>query len=431
MGYNRPGSRGNRTLTAAGMRRRLGAAALAFVLAWPGVALAAKSKQKQAPPPPPLPAIQAPYIVADVATGRVIEELDALRPWYPASTSKLMTIYVAFRAVEAGEIRLDSEILYSSRAAAEPPSKMGFKSGTRIRLDDALRMMMVKSANDIAVAVAEAVGGSVSGFAQRMNAESQRLGMTRSHWVNPNGLPDASQRTTARDMALLARALLTEFPQYRDYHKLPAIQIGDKVLKNFNELLEHYPGATGMKTGFICASGYNLVASAKRGDRELLAVVFGEIGGKARTLRAAQLLDEGFAKASPSRDSAVTLASTHSGESYQAPFDMRAYVCGPQRATVASEANQDGAEIAEVEEASHLTILPIYLGPPVVVAAIEPAKFGEPGFVARLPKPRPDAITAAEKIMNAFAPAEGGQSAPAEAIGAAAGSARPLGEVSQ
>ncbi len=135
-------------------------------------------------------------------TGRVIDEYDALRPWFPASTTKLMTAYVTFEAIEAGEISLNSTVLYSANAAAQPPSKMGFRPGTVMTLDNALKMMMVKSANDIAVAVAETVGGSVDGFAERMNAEAERLGMTRSHFVNPHGLPDEREYSTARDMAI-------------------------------------------------------------------------------------------------------------------------------------------------------------------------------------------------------------------------------------
>ncbi len=411
---------------------RLGAAALALLLLCPATASAAR--KKPAPPPePPLPVVQGPWLIADATNGRVIEEFDALRPWYPASTTKLMTIYVAFRAIRAGELRIDSEILYSAAAAAQPASKMGFRPGTLLTLDHALKMMMVKSANDIAVAVAEAVGGSVVGFAERMNDEAERLGMTRSHWVNPNGLPDSGQVTTARDMALVARALLVEFPEYRDYYKLPAIVIGGRVLKNFNALLERYPGATGMKTGFICASGYNLVASARRGARELVAVVFGEYGGKARTERAAELLDDGFASGVMATEPAVMLADVASGEAYTTPLDMRPYVCGPRRATVASEANDDdGAATHNVAEASHLSLLPIYLGPPVAVSAKIPAEYGEPGFLARLPRARPDPNGPPEaEVLNAFAPADqsAGETPPAEAIGAAAGSPSPLGDV--
>ncbi|HEX2256071.1 MAG TPA: D-alanyl-D-alanine carboxypeptidase family protein, partial [Afifellaceae bacterium] len=206
--------------------------------------------------------VRGPYLVADVTTGAVFEHHDALRPWYPASTTKMMTAYVTFRAVEAGEITLQSPVRISENAAAQPPSKMGFKPGAVLTVDNALKIIMVKSANDIALALAEAVGGSEEGFARRMNAEARRLGMSRSRFVNPHGLPDPRQVTTARDMALLARALLLELPQYRSYYNIPAIQFGSNVMQNFNSLVSRYPGTTGMKTGFICSSGFNLVASA-------------------------------------------------------------------------------------------------------------------------------------------------------------------------
>ena len=376
-----------------------------------------------------LPAIRGPYIVADAESGRVIEEYDALRPWYPASTSKLMTLYTVFKAVKTGQIRLDTRILYSANAAAEPASKMGFRPGTTLTLDNALKMMMVKSANDIAVAVAEAVGGSVEGFAYKMNLASQALGMTRSRWVNPHGLPDLGQITTARDMALLGRALLVEFPEHREYLRLPAIKIGGRVLKNYNALLERYEGATGMKTGFICASGYNLVASARRGGRELIAVVFGEYGGKARTRRAAELLDEGFASGVTVTDAPVMIADAQSGKTFDTPLDMRPYVCGPRRTRVASEANEDddGAGAATPEQ-SHLSVLPIYIGPPVQVSALVPAVFGEAAFVAPIPRARPDPNAPDRAVMNAFAPVDQGAqaTAPAAAIGAAIGSPSPL-----
>ena len=404
------------------MRLRAGAVTI-FVLGFASAGLAA------APAPDPAPeVVRGPYIVADVNSGRVIEESDALRPWYPASTTKLMTLYVTFEAIRAGEITLDSEVHYSANAANQPPSKMGFRPGTVLTLDNALKMMMVKSANDIAVAVAETVGGSVSGFSDRMNEAAQRLGMTRSHFVTPNGLPDDNNYTTARDMALLARALLLEFRDYSSYFKLPAIQIGGKILKNYNKLLERYPGATGMKTGFICASGYNLVASAKRGSREVIAVVFGQYGGKARTELAAKLLDDGFASSPPEDGAIVRLTDAESGSAYDTPFDMRQLVCGPKRVRSASEDNNEG----DAPEASHLTADPIYLGPPVRVSAVVPAVLGESAFVAPLPRPRPGSNTEAPvaDVLNAYAPGDASaNSAPADAIGAAAGSPGSLDAV--
>ena len=378
--------------------------------------------------------VKGPYLLADAQTGAVYDHFDALRPWYPASTTKLMTLYATFRAVQAGELTLESPITYGPNAAAQPASKMGFKPGTMLTVDDALKIIMVKSANDIAVAVAEAVAGSVPGFAERMNEEARRLGMSRSHFVNPHGLPDDRQVTTARDMAVLARALLTEFPQHRSYYNIHAIEIGGKTLKNFNTLLDRYPGATGMKTGFICASGYNLVASAKRGERELIAVVFGEYGGMARAEHAAALLEQGFqAVAMPSADQ-VTLADVSSGIDYAAPIDMRPFVCAPQQVATASEANTDSASaVAAPEEPVSLLTLPVYMGPPVAVSVIappRPAKRGEPGYAARLPKPRPShpADAGQGDLVGAFAPAAplAGQAAPAQAIGSAVGAPLPL-----
>jgi D-alanyl-D-alanine carboxypeptidase len=402
--------------TEAGMQLRA-AAAVILILGSASLAAAASS-------PAPADVVEGPYIVVDVDSGRVIEEFDALRPWYPASTTKLMTIYVTFEAIRAGEISLDTEITYSANAASQPPSKMGFRPGTMLTLDNALKMMMVKSANDIAVAVAEAVGGSIDGFANRMNAAALRLGMTRSHFTNPNGLPDENNYSSARDMALVARALLTEFHDYADYYKLHAIQIGGKVLKNYNTLLARYPGATGMKTGFICASGYNLVASAKRGEREVIAVIFGQYGGKIRAERAAKLLNDGFASSPPADGTSVRLADAASGASYDEPFDMHAYVCGPKRVRIASEEGDD-------EDGPRLTEHPIDLGPPVRVSAYVPAVYGEPGYVARLPRARPGPGSEADPaVLNAYAPGAGtAESAPADAIGVAAGKPRPLDNV--
>lgn len=375
--------------------------------------------------------IRGPYLVADAATGQVIEASDAVRPWYPASTTKLMTIYVAFEAIRAGEITLDTEIKYSKVAAAQPASKMGFKRNATFSLDNALKMMMVKSANDVAVSVAEAVAGSVDAFSERMNAAAADLGMTHSHFVNPHGLPDERQVTSARDMAVLARALLRTFPEHRPYYNIHAIQIGGKVLRNYNRLIDRFPGTTGMKTGFICSSGYNLVASARRDGRELIAVVFGAYGGQLRNEQAAALLHAAFASPSKSAESPITLDNVFSGSTYAEPLDMRPYVCGKQRKAMlaALAAEEDAAEDTD-EPASHLTAR-IDLGPPLKVSAVIPAEYGEPGFVARLPRARPGSADGPPEILPAFAPLDesASTSPPAEAIGAAAGQPRPLQDI--
>ena len=288
-----------------------------------------------------------PIIVADVETGRVIEDFDALRPWYPASTTKLMTIYVVFRAIQAGEITLDSrDPLQRAAPPPQPPSKMGFKPGTRAharrRAED----------DDGEVGERHRRGGGGDGRRQRrrFRRAHERRGAAPRHDAlalrQPARAARRARRSPRRATWRSSRARCS--PSSRStatIYKLPAIQIGDKVLKNFNPLLERYPGATGMKTGFICASGYNLVASAERGERELIAVVFGEYGGKARAAARGRAARRGLCLGrdrSPSRRSRSRTSPP--ARPITAPLDMRPYVCGPRRAAVASEANQDGAE---------------------------------------------------------------------------------------
>ena len=242
----------------------------------------------------PLPALAGPAIVADIDSGRVLYTEDATKPWYPASVTKLMTVYVTLKALAAGEIGLETAIPVSKRAAAAPPSKIRVKPGQELTLDNALKILMVKSANDVAIVVAEGVGGTVENFAAMMNAEAQQLGMTDSHFINPNGLHANGQQSSARDMALLARALLTEFPEYAQLFGIGAVKLGDVVMLNTNGLIGRYPGADGMKTGFICPSGFNVVATAARGGRKYVAVVFGEPSAQKRTLKASQLFDRAF-----------------------------------------------------------------------------------------------------------------------------------------
>ena len=234
-------------------------------------------------------------LLIEADTGKVLQADNATMPWYPASLSKMMTAYVTLKAVKDGRITLDTLLTVSPLAASQSPSKMGFKPGTQLTVDNALKMMLVKSANDMAVVLAEGVGGSIDGFAAQMNEAAQRLGMTQTSYVNPNGLPADGQITSARDLAILARAIIRELPEYEYFVHIPAIRFGRRVTQNFNKLIGRYPGADGFKTGFICASGYNLVGSATRDGKRLIAVVLGASSGTMRAVRAAQLLDRGFA----------------------------------------------------------------------------------------------------------------------------------------
>jgi D-alanyl-D-alanine carboxypeptidase len=272
-------------------------------------------------------AVGAPaFIVIDADAGTVLNQSQSDDIWYPASVTKVMTAYVAFKALKEGRLTLTSPVTISTNALAQAPSKMGFKVGTVLNVDNALKMMLVKSANDIAVAVAETVGGSEGGFVAMMNAEAKRLGMNSTHYDNPNGLPDNSHVTTVRDQAILARAVWSDFPEYRSYFGIPAIKAGKRILRSQNALLERYRGTMGMKTGFICASGYNMIASATRSGRTMMAVVFGATSSGQRNETAARLLDQGFA--TWMRAAKPDLASFHAGRTSMAPANLHDVVCG-------------------------------------------------------------------------------------------------------
>src|SRR5580692_268951 len=263
-----------------------------------------------------------PYLVVDADSDQVLMQNEATAPWYPASLTKLMTVYVALDAVRNGKLTLDTPLIMSARAARMPPSKMGFRPGTQVTLDNALKMLMVKSPNDVAVMVAEGVSGSVEAFADDMNADAQRLGMHESHFVNPNGLHSPDHVSSARDMAIVARALLHEFPDHADLFSIGAIELGNRYIPNHNGLLGRYPGADGMKTGFTCPAGFNVVASATRNGRRLIVVVMGSPSPRERNLQASELFDRGFAQGS----GGVAL-ETLPTSSVAAPRDMRGEIC--------------------------------------------------------------------------------------------------------
>ena len=213
-------------------------------------------------------AIATPYLVVDAESGQALIENESTAPWFPASVTKLMTTYVALSAVRDGKLTMDTPLTMSLRASRMAPSKMGFRPGTEVTLDNALKMLMVKSPNDVAVMVAEGISGSVEAFADEMNAAGLRLGLKESHFVNPNGLHDPNHYSSARDMAIIGRALFKEFPDHADLFDIGAIQLGNQIIPNHNGLLGRYPGADGMKTGFTCPAGWNVVASATRNGRQ-------------------------------------------------------------------------------------------------------------------------------------------------------------------
>src|SRR5258705_1646329 len=282
-----------------------------------------------------------PLRVVEADTDRVLKAENATYPWYPASVTKMMTAYVTLKAVKDGRLSLDTLLTVSPTAASQSPSKMGFRPGTQPTVDNALKMMLVKSANDMAVVLAEGVGGSIDGFSAQMNQNAQRLGMTQTSYVNPNGLPADGQITSARDLAILARAIIRDLPEYEYFYHIPSIRFGRRVTNNFNKLIGRYPGADGFKTGFICTSGYNLVGSATRNGKRLIAVVLGASSGQMRAVRAAQLLERGFANTGltwlrPSLGTVDNLAPIDAS-----PPNLRDEMCGGKRKRPASDEDED------------------------------------------------------------------------------------------
>jgi D-alanyl-D-alanine carboxypeptidase len=277
-------------------------------------------------------------ILVDADSGKVLRAENATYPWYPASTTKLMTLYMTLSAIRDQRITPDTLFTVSAYANEQSPTKMGFPVGTQVTVDNAIKTMMVKSANDMAVLLAEGIGGSVAAFAQQMTETAHRLGMTESNFVNPNGLPEDGQIVSARDLAILARALIREFPQYNDYWHIPAIKFGRRVVRNYNPLLGRYAGADGMKTGFICSSGFNLVATATRDNRQLIAVVLGAPTSAARAQKAAELLESGFNR-SPFAWLLPALGNVNALTPIEAaPPDLKDDMCGPHRKRHALEA---------------------------------------------------------------------------------------------
>jgi D-alanyl-D-alanine carboxypeptidase len=286
-------------------------------------------------------AFAGPSLVVDVDSGQTLSENNATEPWYPASLTKLMTTYVALQAVRDGRLTLDTPLTMSARAAAMPASKMGFAPGVEVTLDNALKMLMVKSPNDVAVMIAESIDGSVEAFAAEMNATALKLGMRESHFVNPNGLHDPAHVSSARDMAIVARALLRDFPEHRELYDIGALQLGDEIIANHNGLLGRYPGADGMKTGFTCPAGFNVVATATHGGRRLIVVVLGSPSPFERTMEAARLFDAGFAKWGGGEGPPESLADS----TVRSAPDMRGEICSRRNraAVVAAEEENAGS----------------------------------------------------------------------------------------
>jgi D-alanyl-D-alanine carboxypeptidase len=246
------------------------------------------------------PGLTAPYaaLVMDARTGKVLHARNADTRLHPASLTKMMTLYVAFEAIRRGEITLDTKVKISRKAAAEEPSKLGLKAGQRIALRYLIRAAAVKSANDAATAIGEAISGSEAAFARRMTRTAKALGMTKTTFKNAHGLTEKGHMSTARDMSVLGRHMIYDYPQYYNLFSRQTTHAGVAQVRNTNRrFLQNYRGADGIKTGYTRAAGFNLVSSAERGNERIIATMFGGSSTAARNARVAELLDMGFKRA--------------------------------------------------------------------------------------------------------------------------------------
>ena len=254
---------------------------------------------------------------------------DAGQPWHPASLTKLMTAYVTFEQIQAGRVSLDTPVILSRKAVAQEPSKSGLPVDSALNMKDALYVMLVKSANDVAMAIAETVGGDEAGFVDLMNDAARRMGLTATHYANPNGLDNPAQVTSARDLAVLSLYIRQNFPQYLPIFGTEMVQLGKAQLESENQLLTKFNGTTGMKTGFICASGLNMVATVERNGRRLMAVVLGASSARERNERAAELVLSGFSGEARSTGQALLSLTNKVGAE---PVNMRPLICGKDAA---------------------------------------------------------------------------------------------------
>lgn len=248
----------------------------------------------------PLVALAAPYaaLVMDARTGEVLYSQNADTRLHPASLTKMMTLYIAFQAIQRGEITLDTEVTVTQNAASEPPSKLGLRRGQKIKLRYLLRAAAVKSANDAATAIGEAISGSEDAFATRMNRTAAAMGMTNTTFKNANGLTQSGHLSTARDMSVLGRHVIYDFPQYYNLFSRRTADAGVAEVRHTNRrFLDSYPGADGIKTGYTNAAGFNLVASAQHGQERIIATVFGGTSTAQRNGKIKELMDLGFDRA--------------------------------------------------------------------------------------------------------------------------------------
>jgi D-alanyl-D-alanine carboxypeptidase len=251
-------------------------------------------------------------IMIDADDGSILHEVDSTHSWYPASLTKVMTLYMAFDALNANQIHLYDTIRTSYHASRQPNSKLGLRQGETLTVEDAILAVITRSANDAAVALAEYLGGTEENFAVRMTTKAHALGMYDTHFMNATGLPHQWQVTTSRDLAILAWKIQQKFPNYYHYFSAHGFNYKGRELRGINKFTASYPGAEGMKTGFTCGSGYNLISTASQNGKHLIGVILGGITSTERYQLMINMMNDGFANkysASPRRN--ITTVSTH------------------------------------------------------------------------------------------------------------------------
>jgi D-alanyl-D-alanine carboxypeptidase len=331
-----------------------------------------------------------PELIIEASSGQVIHARDATARWYPASLTKLMTAYVVLRGVAERRFSLQDIVPMSAKAAAAAPSKLGLRVGQALTVDGALKVLLVKSANDVAIALAERTSGSVGAFVAEMNAHSRRIGLRGSRWVNPNGLHDPRQITTARDMATLMQRLIAEFPDQAGLLGIPAVAFAGRVMENHSGLVGRYP-AVWAKTGYICASGFNVVASLERQGRRIIAVVLGRPSAIERDAWAALLMEAAF----QSQGSGGLDALPPSAEP---AMDLRRHACGRELPDETTDTER--AWMSAFQAVPKQPAIPILVGlassPPPAAAA--PTKI--PMQAAEVVSPPPHQAVAAPASLS-------------------------------
>ncbi|MEZ5890822.1 MAG: D-alanyl-D-alanine carboxypeptidase [Xanthobacteraceae bacterium] len=300
-------------------------------------------------------------IVVDANSGKVLHasEADGIR--HPASLTKIMTLYLLFERMEAGKVSTDTLLNVSAHAASQSPTKLGLKAGSTIKVEDAILGLVTKSANDAAVVIAEALAGDEEDFAKLMTRKARALGMSHTVYKNASGLPDSDQVTTARDQALLGRAIQDRFPKYYRYFSTKSFTFRGTRMGNHNHLLGSVPGVDGIKTGYVNASGFNLVASMKRNNRHLVAVVLGGSSGSARDARMRSLLEKYVVEAAASRTAPMIAESGDGGEI--APVSVAATAADPSAPAPAKPISSSRTELKAGHAAKK-----------VAAAAVDPIK---------------------------------------------------------